>query len=191
MKGTLRIGDQLIFERETINKIKKGDVIIFKGANNRGEKKELVHRVISISEFGLITRGDNNFYKDKNPVSGDTLIGRVTHLDRNGHKIRVRGGMAGFRRAKFLQLRLPIKKMIWVVCKVPYKILRKSDLVPKIWQPEIKKIVLKTQDGVMVKFFLSSQTVALFWPEEGRFYCKKPYDLVIKKPGKEEEVEKF
>lgn len=81
--------------------------------------------------------------------------------------------------------------MIWGFCKIPYKILKESGLVSKILRLDIKKVVLKTDQGALVKFISGNRTVAQWWPEEERFYCRKPFDLIIKRPGKEKEVEKI
>ena len=60
MKGSFRIGDRLYIEPVLINKLKRGDVIIFQDISQNGDGKELVHRIVSIYKDDLVTRGDNN-----------------------------------------------------------------------------------------------------------------------------------
>ena len=180
MEGTFHTGDRLILEPVSINELKKGDVIVFKRLDFGDTKKDLVHRVITISEKGVITKGDNNLYKDTMLVTSNNLVGRVTHIERGENQLKVQNGLSGLRRARFLHLRLPIKKIIWGICRVPYRSLKKSGLVSKIWRPDIKKIHIKTAEGDSIKYIHRKRTVAQIWPELGCSRCKKPYDLVIK-----------
>jgi len=180
MKASFQPGDRLYIEQVLINKLNRGDVIIFQGTDHDGEKKELVHRVISIHKDGLYTRGDNNRQNDDILVTQKNLKGIVTHFERNGKKKPVKGGFQGMIRAKIRYLTLLIKSLIRVIFRMPYRALKKSGLVPKIWKPEIKKIFIKTPDEEIIKYIHGSHTVAQLWPKKKKFLCKKPYDLIIK-----------
>lgn len=180
MKGTFLNGDRLVLEQVSINELNKGDVIVFKGLNFYGSEKDLVHRIVSISDKGVVTKGDNNFYNDTNLVSQDNFVGRVTHIRRKWQKIQVKNGKSGLRRAEILHTKLYIKKTIWEICRFPYNKLKKSELIPKIWKPNIKKIYIKTPEGELIKYIHGKRTVGRVWTKERRYKFKKPYDLVIK-----------
>ena len=180
MKGTFRTGDMLFVENIYIDKLEKGDVIVFKGQYSFGSFKNLVHRIISISKKGLITRGDNNFYFDAKKVSWDNLVGRVTHLERNGKQLPVKNGKPGIRRANMLNLKLHIKKTIWRFCKLPYTSLKKKDIISLIWKPDIKKIHINTTDSELIKYIHKNRTVGQVWIRQEHTKIKKPYDLVIR-----------
>lgn len=180
MKGSFRVGDRLYIEPVLINKLKRGDVIIFQDISQNGEEKELVHRVVSIYKDGLVTRGDNNRQNDDILVTQKNFKGIVTHFERNGKKKPVKSGFKGMIKAKIRYLTLSIKRLIRVIFRMPYRALKKSGLVPKIWKPEIKKIFIKTPDEEIIKYIHGSHTVAQMWPKKRKFLCKKPYDLIIK-----------
>ena len=159
MKGTFRTGDRLVVEKVSVSELHKGDVIVFKGLDSNGSEKDLVHRVISISKKGLVTRGDNNFYNDTILVSPDNLVGRVTHLERNGEKRQIKNGESGLRRAGFLNVKLHLKKTIWNICEKPYRMLKKSGMVSIFWKPKIKKIHINTPNGELIKYIHGKRTV--------------------------------
>ncbi len=184
MKGTFCVGDNLLIEQVSINKLKRGDVIIFQGTDNNGEEKELVHRVVSIYKNGLVTRGDNNTQNDDILVTQKNFKGIVTHFERNGKKKPVKNGFQGMIKAKIRYSTLSIKRLIRVIFRKPYRALKKSGLVPKIWKPDIKKIFIKTSDEEIIKYIHGSHTVAQMWPKKKKFLCKKPYDLIIKPDNK-------
>jgi signal peptidase I len=184
MKASFRVGDRLHIKPVLIEKLKKGDVIIFQGTDFNGEEKELVHRVVSIYKDGLYTRGDNNTQNDDILVTQKNFKGIVTHFERNGKKKPVKNGFQGMIKAKIRYSNLSIKMLIRVIFRMPYRALKKSRLVPKIWKPDIKKIYIKTLDGEIIKYIHGSHTVAQMWPKKKKFLCKKPYDLIIKPDNK-------
>jgi signal peptidase I len=71
MKGIFRLGDCLFVESVSIDEIRLGDIVVYRGLNGQGEERELVHRVIGKSSKGLITRGDNNPSVDDTPVTSN------------------------------------------------------------------------------------------------------------------------
>lgn len=188
MRGTFRTGDCLTVEPVSFDNIYKGDVVVFCGLNESGETKELVHRVMTVSPESLITRGDNNPYIDITVVTPDILVGRVTHVERDGKKRRIHGGYLGLMRARILHAWLHVRRLIGIVLGIPYRWLRKSDLVSMLWRPVIKKIHFKTDNGPLIKYIYGKRTVARWWPEEGRFECRKPYDLVLHCPDSKYQI---
>jgi len=42
---------------------------------------------------------------------------------------------------------------------------------------------LVTDDGPLVKYVHGRRTVACWWPETQRFWCRRPYDLVVRSPA--------
>ena len=184
MKASFQPGDRLYIEPVLIEKLKRGDVIIFQGTDHNGEEKELVHRVVSIYKDGLYTRGDNNTQNDDILVTQKNFKGIVTHFERNGKKKPVKRGFQGMIKAKIHYLTLFFKRLIRIIFRKPYRALKKSRIVPKIWKPEIKKIFIKTPDEEIIKYIHGSHTVAQLWPKKKKFLCKKPYDLIIKPDNK-------
>jgi hypothetical protein len=183
MLGTFRFGDSLIIESVPFNDLRPGDIVVYKGLNHGGDEDNLVHRVISIRPEGLVTQGDNNSRPDKTFVNEGKLLGRVCHMERGGKKIPVCNGRMGLlrvrvrRRLDFLQNE--IWRLVRSMGRGTYGRIRESGLIPLLWRPAISKVFLMTEKGPMVKYISRNRTVGEYWPENGRFRCRKPYDLLL------------
>jgi signal peptidase I len=182
MLGTLHRGDRVPIEPVPIAAIRPGDVVAFLGANGRGEPQELVHRTIALRPGGLVTRGDNNLCVDDALVTADKLLGRVTHVEREGRIRRVRGGCLGLLRGRVLHARIHARALAVAVGRGPYGWLRRSGLAPRLWRPTITRLQVATEKGPLIKYLSRGRTVARWWPAQGRFECDRPYDLVIPRP---------
>lgn len=188
MLGTFRPGDYLTLESVPINDIRPGDVVVYRGLDHEGEPGEVVHRVVAVAPGGLVARGDSNPRADEILVTADNLLGRVTHVERDGRARRVRGRRWGLLRARVLRAWCHVWRRAWrLIVRVgrrPYRWLRNSSLVPRLWRPAVTKMRLTTENGPLVKYVSGRRTVARWWPTTGRFQCRKPYDLIISRPNK-------
>jgi len=182
MKGTFRSGDCLVITAVLLSDICPGDIIIYRAPNHSGEKDELVHRFVASTPNGLVTRGDNNPRVDTTLVTAENLMGRVTHVERNGITRPVRGGRLGLLHARLFRFRLSVWKFIKRLGRVPYRRLRNSNLIPRLWQPNVTTLRFDTEKGSLVKYICNGRTVARWWQQRNRFECDKPYDLVIPRP---------
>jgi hypothetical protein len=181
-------GDYLIIEPANIAAIRPGDVVVFQGLDRSGESDDVVHRVVAVTPDGLVTRGDNNPQVDDALVTQDNLLGRVTHVEREGRARPVPGGWGGLLRARTLRVWARVRRRGWQLLRLvgrwPYRLLRKSGLTQPVWRPTITRIRIETEHGPLVKHLCGTQTVAWWWPETGRFRCRRPYDLVIHQPSR-------
>jgi hypothetical protein len=188
MLSIFRPGDYLIIEPASIAAIRPGDVVVFQGLDRAGEPDDVVHRVIAVTPDGLVTRGDNNPQVDDALVTQDNLLGRVTHVEREGRARPVPGGRRGLLRARTLRVWARVRRRGWQMVRLvgrwPYRLLRTSGLVRLVWQPTITRIRIEAERGPLVKYLCGMRTVAWWWPETGRFRCRRPYDLVIHRPGR-------
>lgn len=182
MAGTFRAGDSLSLLQVPLSEIRAGDVVVFRGTNHLGEADELAHRIIAVTPQGLIARGDDNPGPDSTQITAENLVGKVTHVLRDGRKRAVRGGQMGLLRARLLHARRPLRAVAASIGRGLYQRLRASKLVMRLWRPRISRIQISTENGPLVKYVCCGRTVAEWWPESKRFQCRKPYDLVIPSP---------
>lgn len=184
MKGTFRPGDCLEFERPALTAIRRGDILIYRGKTLRGEAEEHVHRVIRILPAGWITRGDNNSKADAIAVTPEDLLGRVVRYQRRMRTRPVPGGVQGRLRAGVLHARTFIIKGFRTLARPAYRLLRWSGIVARFWRPRMRQVRVNGPHGYGIKFVHGRKTVAIWWPEESHFTCRKPYDLILyrKKP---------
>ena len=183
MAGTFRPGDCLTVTTVPLADVRPGDVVVYRRLNHNGVEEELVHRVMFARSNGLIVRGDNNPCNDLTLVTENNLVGSVSHVKRDGKRFPVRGKRFGLMRARALHGLRRIWKLVWNAVRYmgrrTYSWLRKSGLVARLWRPSIVKVQLMTDNGPLVKYVWRNRTVASHWVNEGRFRCRKPYDLVI------------
>ena len=93
MNPTLRAPDVLHVEPCPSGCARPGDVIVYADPNGRGN---VVHRVMSVRCDGWVcTQGDGNDFMDAYVVPGSAILGRVTHVTRNGKRHVVYGGPCG------------------------------------------------------------------------------------------------
>ena len=182
MLGTLRRGDGVPFEPASFDEIRPGDVVAFRAVDGRGQPQELVHRVIAVGPGGLLTRGDNNRESDSGWVTAENLLGRVTHVERGGRQVPIRGGRAGLFQGRLLHARVRARVWLIRVWRRPYGWLRTSGWIPRLWRPTITRLRVPTENGPLIKYLSGGRTVARWWPAQGRFECARPYDLVIPRP---------
>ncbi len=70
----------LLYVRPNVRDLSVGDVIVYQDPIN---KVNVVHRIVAVSEQGLITRGDNNPYDDPDPILIDQVVGKVDTAEDN------------------------------------------------------------------------------------------------------------
>ena len=184
MTGTFRLGDCLVIEPLSVADICPGDVVAFRRPENGGGVDTVTHRVVAVTSGGLVTRGDNNRCVDAVLVTAENLLGRVTHVERDGGVVRrVQGGRLGLLRARVLWAGRSALGARGGVGGGPYRWLRERGLLRRLWQPTVMRVRVETDGGPLIKYVCGGRTVARWWPQAGRFECRKLYDLVIPRPG--------
>ena len=194
MEGTLRFGDRLIVEPLRLTDVVLGDVVIYRGVNYEGRDEEIVHRVIRTISNGLLVQGDNNKFHDATSVNETNLVGRVSYVERDGKRFPVRSGLFVFLRTRVLRGWRHLYRGIWGFVRrmgrESYCRFREKDLVHLFWRPSFTKLNLTTEKGPIIKYVYRNRTVAWYRLDDGRFKCRKPYDLVLWKEmlGKQKEI---
>ena len=176
MAPTFKTG-QVLYVRPDVQDVKAGDIVVYEQGG-----RYIVHRVLSTGKEGYITRGDNNRYNDARTVKPEQMIGRVEMEEEHGEINLVRGGLFGLR---WMYFRKEIKGLVWWLRNIfgwPYRMLRISGLVARVWKPEITRIKLQTVDGSLVKYIFRNKTIALWDAHSNYFECQKPFDLIIPHP---------
>lgn len=185
MEGTFRFGDRLIIEFVPIPDIRLGEVVVYRKLNHNSTEEEVVHRVVGSCPNGLVVRGDNNLFADSTLVTEYNLLGRVSYVERHGKRIYVFSRRFGLLRARTLYAcRHAMQwflRFVYGLSKKYYHCLRDSGLILRFWQPSINKVRFMTANGPLIKYVCRNRSVAFYWEGIGRFKCRKPYDLVIRR----------
>jgi len=183
MAGTFRRGDRLTVAHVPLAGIVPGDVVVFRAPDGCSGRFDLVHRVVAVAPDGLVARGDSNPRDDVVRVTAGNFVGRVTHAERDRRTVPVAGGRLGLVRGRILHARLGLWRLVRTVAGPAYRRLRHSGLVRRWWCPVVTQLRLHSKQGPLVKYVCGGRTVACWWPDEGRFECRRPYDLVIRPPN--------
>ncbi len=182
MKGTFSPGDCLLLKRIKTGDYKKGDIVVFTIFKEFGVKRELVHRIVSVSKKGIVTKGDNNKYKDSEILNPENITGLVTGIQRNGKNYTVSRGILGLFKMKISRTKLIFKRSIYSLLIFPYDLLLNNLDFSKLFNPKIKRVWFVTKNGFLVKLILKGKVVAKWYPERDTFFCRRPYSLFIKSP---------
>ena len=94
MNPTLKPGDGLaLYTYSDPAEIRVGDVVVYP---HPSKPVDVVHRIIKIKPYGVLTRGDNNNRIDPYTIQFNYIMGRVVAGKRKIHFIPVRGGRVGY-----------------------------------------------------------------------------------------------
>jgi hypothetical protein len=181
MGGTFRPGDALVIAAVGVAAVRCGDVVVFAGGRGAVESRDVVHRVVRIMAEGLITRGDRNHFVDPDPVTAENLVGVVTHARRGRRLLAVAGGAWGLWRARTERWRGLARRVLGKLARRPYHALRVSGLVQRWWRPVVRVLVVQYEHGPVAKVLVGGRSVAAMNLTTGRFVCRKPYDLVLRR----------
>lgn len=174
MWGTFKEGDYLQITRIQINELKRGDVVVFQGI----EGKNIVHRIISIMEEKIYTRGDYNLFFDHRIVDSSMLIGKVTGYYRGNKFFNVANGYCGLLRARQIRIILLFKRKLLVLVNPIYSLIKITRIVPKLWKPNLKTIILDSKKGRKIKYTHNGKTV-LVQDRDNIIFKRRPYDLLF------------
>ncbi len=180
MQGTLRMGDTVHVDCDSFESIRTGDIIVY--ADQAHDDLKTIHRVVSISHEGLITKGDNCPTPDSLPVTEKNLIGKVSTVDRKGKPHQITGGSTGLRHATRLRTIKKCKTFLYPILNPPYFFIGKLIAKCLNWNPQIHQIQIKSASGTITKHIHNNKTIAHRNPRTKEWHCKKPYDLILKKP---------
>lgn len=181
MRGTFQPGDGLVIAAVGVAAVRCGDVVVFAGRQAGAECRDVVHRVVRLVPEGLITRGDCNSFVDPDPVTAEDLVGVVTHARRGRRVIAVAGGARGLWKARMQRLRGLLRRVLGRLARRPYHALRVSGLMRKVWRPAAQVLVIQYDHGPVAKVLVGGRSVAVMNLTTGRFVCRKPYDLVLRR----------
>jgi len=178
MIPTFQSGD-FLYIRSTAHKLFPGDVVII---NNPEITNYVVHRIVSSSEKGFITRGDHNRLPDVLTITIEQIIGKVEFVENKHGVHRVANGNPGLWVGRMWQWVFGLDRLIRRLFWIPYNFIRERRLAAMFWQPKISKLQINSEKGQQIKYLYRNSTVAIWDSSCRRFDCRKPFDLIIPPP---------
>ncbi len=175
MRTVFQPGDCIIFEEIPSERLRKGDVIVYKSDAVTG--MDVVHRIVGVGESSFQVKGDDNSSDSTETVLFQRVLGRVVAVEREGQRRKsVTGGKRGSLLAGFVSREgIPRKVARWF-----YATLNHSGVVRLLWRPDIKTISLATDAESVIRLVSGGKTVGKWCAERKILVLKKPYDLVVR-----------
>ncbi len=153
---------------------KPGDVILFQPAGRVASG--IVHRVIRITPYGLVTRGDNNHATDAHIVTAAEITGKVIAAQRGKVRQVVHGAWLGLAWHYFLRGWHIFDPFISRIFHIPYHVLAHSGIVRKLipsrWQP---RIMLLQKGRVML---LGTYVIGWYNEKSGAWNIRRPFRVL-------------
>ncbi len=87
---------------------KVNDVLLYKIPN---DDKLVLHRLIKLTENGMVIRGDNCYFKETN-ITFDDIIGVMTSFERNGKYYDCKTSKAYKAYIIYIRLSYPIRRLL-------------------------------------------------------------------------------
>ena len=179
MSVTLKAGDRLWLAPVAFDSLEVGDVVALDAGS-----KVVAHRIVARQPAGYVLQGDGNGRPDVELLTAANFLGKVVARERNGACKRLAGGRPGHCRGHILRACSRFRiRLAWML-DWPYRMLRASRLVARLWQPRVLIVHFAAPGGSLTKFIRKGRTVAVWTPQAGRWECRRPYDLVLFPPSR-------
>ncbi len=179
MYPTVRAGDLLLLDGPGTFQAHRGDVIVFRVPET---KECITHRIVSVSQTGLRTCGDNNRFVDPWIVQPSWIVGKVRAVERQARRISISGGGGGYVRFRLLRLRKGMLGPLARFLSPGYQFLAREGIVSQIvpLQRRMRIIALKRPQGTELRLLLGGMVVGRLLPGSERWRIRRPFRLWVK-----------
>jgi hypothetical protein len=179
MSPTLRAGDFLHVSAMRAEQIRLGDVAVFIVA---ARSQVVVHRIVSRTDAGFMTRGDNNAFPDSHLLPPGDVIGRVFMAENRGKARRIRGGLQGRVEGFVRRLGCLTERKICDVLRPLYRFLAESGAFRGLGRPALRTRVVmfgRAKHGTELRLLWKDRVIGRFASGDGRWVIKRPFRLLI------------
>ena len=178
MKPFLKTSDILYLSCYRGDNMKCGDVIAFRPPDS---SNIIIHRITSISNQGIRTRGDNNNHIDCWNLNADHIIGRVVRTKRGNRVRTVHGGLQGHSYALAVRFVCFIDSMISYFLRPLYHRLAQLELF-KRWLParmRMQVLSFTRRDGMELQLLMAGRVIGRLFPDRKQWTIQRPFRLFV------------
>lgn len=178
MDPALKMLDILYIVPYNGKKIRCGDVITFIPPE---ENRKITHRVVSIGERGIRTRGDKNTQLDPWSLCCENIIGKVIWARRGGDRVYVYGRLTGSLLAVSARISCLAKSAFILLFRLAYRRLAQTGLIGRLTPMCIKKrtFFFNRANGIEEQLFVGRHMVARRVPGKYNWQIQTPFKLFI------------
>jgi hypothetical protein len=186
MNPLLKDGDGLHIIPYKDRVIRKGDVVVFVPP---GSDMKVVHRVVSCSDAGIRTRGDNGRYVDPWLLTTDDILGRVTYIQRRNRRRTIHGGVLGRVAAYSFRCRRVCNAIVSLLLHPAYRLLCRSTVLRNRLHRLLKPKVLsfRRPEGAELQIVVGRRLIGRLRPGRVEWEIRRPFRLCVDErllPGK-------
>jgi signal peptidase I len=174
MHPTLRAGDALFVKPAA--RVVPGDVVVYLCPR---ENAPIAHRVVSVGEIEVKTRGDNNTSVDLFPIRISDILGKVEHFERKGCLKKLQGGSYGRMQAFFVRARKTAMNAAVAFFRSIYRMRCVSGIFSRLLPVQPRVVRFENSGKPRVQLLLGRRVIGEM-VSEGRWYIKPPFRLFIK-----------
>ena len=178
MNPTLKDSDILYIIPYNSRSIRIGDIIVFLPPE---KKRNVAHRVISVDEQGIRTKGDNNCNVDSCVLNPDDILGRVVYAQRRNRRLRIYGGLKGRLSIVVVRTIRIIKSGISSLLRPVYHRLSQSGIFRNVLSHRVKTQVLcfRRPNGMEMQLLVGQWVIGRRLPGKKQWQIRRPFRLVV------------
>ena len=178
MFPTLKPGDILKVASHKFSDIRVGDVVVF---NSPYGKTPIVHRVVSIDNKGIRTKGDNKITIDDGILQPNDIIGRVVAAKRGKKLIKILDGFPGRIYALILKTGKRIDMVFSTILRPTYSWLTQTGIIRKLFSRWISTRVLcfKHGDLMEMQLQLGHRIIGRRLAGQNQWHIQRPFRALI------------
>ncbi len=158
--------------------IRRGDVIVF---SPPAGNDMVVHRVVSISDQGLRTRGDNNNDIDPWSLSPGRIVGRVVCAQRGKRLLTIYGGTSGLLYVSAIRFFCNFDFVISSFLHPLYHRLAETELFRR-WLPDgmhTRVFSFNRSDGMEFQLIMAGHVIGRLLPGKNEWFIRRPFRLFV------------
>lgn len=178
MAPFLKTSDILYLSCYKGDNMKCGDVIAFRPPDS-GDI--IIHRIISIANRGIRTRGDNSNHVDNWNLNADHIIGRVVQTKRGNRLRTVHGGLQGYSCALLVRFIRSTGSMIFYFLRPLYHRLVQLELFRR-WLParmRLQVFSFTRRDGMEFQLLMAGRVIGRLLPDRKQWTIQRPFRLFV------------
>lgn len=178
MFPTLKPGDILKVVSYKFSHISVGDVVVF---NSPYGKTPIVHRVVSINNKGIRTKGDNKIAIDDCILQPNDIIGRVAAAQRGKKEIKIINGFSGLIYALNLGTGKRIDLLVSSILRPLYRWSVRTGIFRKLFSRwiHIQVFCFKHGDLMEMQLQLSRRIIGRRLAGQNQWHILRPFKLFI------------
>jgi hypothetical protein len=179
MSPTLRAGDVLHVSALRAEQIRCGDVAVF---IVDARSQVVVHRIVSRTDAGFVSMGDNNASPDSHLLPPGDIIGRVFVAENHGKTRRIRGGLQGRVEGFVRRLGCLTERKMCGVLRPLYRFLAESGVFRKLGRPALQtKVVMyhRHTGDAELQLLWKNRAIGRLASGNERWVIKRPFRLLI------------